>query len=70
MGIRHILPITTPADLAQVALDRPEGATPLRLADVANVVEDHQQLIGDAVINDGPGLMLIVEKLPWGNTWK
>ena len=41
---------------------------PLRLADVANVVEDHQQLIGDAVINGGPGLMLIVEKLPWGNT--
>jgi CzcA family heavy metal efflux pump len=35
---------------------------------VANVVEDHQQLIGDAVINGGPGLMLIVEKLPWGNT--
>ena len=25
-------------------------------------------LIGDAVINDGPGLMLIVEKFPWGNT--
>ena len=35
---------------------------------MANVVEDHQPLIGDAVINDGPGLMLIVEKLPWGNT--
>ena len=33
-----------------------------------SVVEDHQPLIGDAVINDGPGLMLIVEKLPWGNT--
>ena len=25
-------------------------------------------MIGDAVINDGPGLMLIVEKFPWGNT--
>ena len=25
-------------------------------------------MIGDAVINDGPGLMLIVEKLPWANT--
>ena len=24
--------------------------------------------IGDAVINDGPGLLLIVEKQPWGNT--
>jgi len=25
-------------------------------------------LIGDAVINDGPGLMLVVEKFPWANT--
>ena len=24
--------------------------------------------IGDAIINDGPGLLLIVEKQPWGNT--
>ena len=35
---------------------------------MADVVEDHQPLIGDAVINDGPGLMLIVEKFPWANT--
>ena len=68
MGIRHVQPITSPAELAQVALEEREGLPPLRLADVANVVEDHQQLIGDAVINGGPGLMLIVEKLPWGNT--
>src|SRR3712207_9211120 len=25
-------------------------------------------MIGDAVINDGPGLLLIVEKFPWANT--
>ena len=31
-------------------------------------MEEHQPLIGDAVINDGPGLMLVVEKLPWANT--
>jgi CzcA family heavy metal efflux pump len=40
----------------------------VRLKDVANLVRDHQPLIGDAVINQGPGLMLIVEKLPWANT--
>lgn len=68
MGIRHVQPITSPAELAQVAVEDREGQPPLRLADVATVVEDHQQLIGDAVINGGPGLMLIVEKLPWGNT--
>ena len=68
LTIRHVQPITSPADLAQVALEEREGLPPLKLADVATVVEDHQQLIGDAVINGGPGLMLIVEKLPWGNT--
>ncbi|XTR52573.1 efflux RND transporter permease subunit [Pseudarthrobacter sp. So.54] len=68
MSIRHVQPITSPEELAKVALEEREGQPPLRLSDVATVVEDHQQLIGDAVINGGPGLMLIVEKLPWGNT--
>lgn len=67
LSIRHVQPITTPAELAQVAVAEKDGRT-VRLQDVADVVEDHQPLIGDAVINDGPGLMLIVEKLPWGNT--
>src|SRR4051794_40255743 len=42
----------------------------VRLGDVAKVVEDHQPLIGDAIINDDPGLLLVVEKLPWANTVK
>jgi CzcA family heavy metal efflux pump len=67
LSVRHILPIVTPDDLAQVPIETNGGET-LRLSDVADVVRDHQPLIGDAVINDGPGLMLIVEKLPWGNT--
>ena len=25
-------------------------------------------LAGDAIINNGPGLLLVVEKVPWGNT--
>ena len=28
----------------------------------------HQLLIGDAVVDGGPGLLLIVEKFPWANT--
>jgi Cu/Ag efflux pump CusA len=47
---------------------REKDGVALHLGDVAQVVEDHQPLIGDAVINNGHGLMLIVEKLPWGNT--
>jgi CzcA family heavy metal efflux pump len=67
LEIQHKLPIVTPDDLAQVPVEQRRGK-PLRLGDVADLVVDHQPLIGDAVINDGPGLMLIVEKLPWGNT--
>jgi Cu/Ag efflux pump CusA len=40
----------------------------LRLGDVSRVVEDHQPLIGDAVVNDGNGLLLVVEKFPGTST--
>ena len=65
LGIRHLLPITTADDLAKVSI---ENAYTKSLGDVANVVEDHQLLIGDAVVNDAPALMLVVEKFPWANT--
>lgn len=67
MGIRHVLPITNPEELSKVIIKKQNG-TPILLSDVAEVVEDHQQMVGDAIINDDIGLMLIVEKLPWGNT--
>lgn len=65
--IRHVLPIVDPEDLSDVPVETRDGTT-LRLADVADLTIDHQLPAGDAVINDGPGLMMIVEKLPWGNT--
>jgi CzcA family heavy metal efflux pump len=67
LGIQHVLPIVTPQELARVSLGEAGGGG-LTIGDVADVKVDHQPLIGDAVINGGPGLMLIVEKLPWGNT--
>ena len=70
LNIQPVSSIKSSKDLAQVPIGdrkKPDG-TPLRLADVANVVDDTWPLIGDAVINDGPGLMLIVQKYPWGNT--
>jgi CzcA family heavy metal efflux pump len=65
--VRHVLPIVTPQDLAKVPVPARNGQLTL-LGDVAQVKEDHQPLIGDAVVGDGPGLLLVVEKLPWGNT--
>jgi CzcA family heavy metal efflux pump len=42
--------------------------TPLLLGDVANTTWAHQPLIGDAVIDGEEGLLLVVSKMPWGNT--
>lgn len=65
LGVRHVLPIRTAEDLAQVPI---EGAPSKDLHDVATVVEDHQPLIGDAIVDDAPALMLVVEKFPWAST--
>ena len=64
LGIWHVLPISSPEDLAQVPVD----GTSLTLADVSEIVEDHQPLIGDAIVNDGSNLLLVIEKLPGTNT--
>jgi Cu/Ag efflux pump CusA len=60
LTIQHTLPISTPDDLAQVTV---EGSS-LALRDVANVVEGYPPMIGDALLNGEPGLLLVVEKLP------
>ena len=67
LPIHHILSSTTPETLAQVPVAKRDGKQ-LVLGDVAQLVWGAQGMVGDAVINDGPGLMLIVEKYPWGNT--
>src|ERR687884_78712 len=64
---QNVLPIVKPDYLAKVSLEGSDGKN-LRLDDVANVKYDSQPLIGDAVINDGRGLMLIVQKFPNANT--
>ena len=67
LEIRHSLPIVSPEDLASVAITERDGKV-LRIGDVAKVVAAAPLLAGDAVINDAPGLMLVVEKLPSANT--
>src|SRR5215210_938785 len=67
LDVQNVLPIVTPDDLAKVPLEGTDGKN-VRLGDVANVRWDSQPLIGDAVINDGRGLMLIVQKFPNANT--
>ena len=67
LEVLHTSAGQTPETLAKVPVESKKGKS-LLLGDVANIRFGPQGMIGDAVINDGPGLMLIVEKFPWGNT--
>jgi CzcA family heavy metal efflux pump len=67
LAVRHLSPILEADDLERTVVAWRDGA-PLRLGDVADVKVGFPPPIGDAVINDVPGLLLIVEKQPWGNT--
>lgn len=67
MALRQLSSVETADDLARSVL-RVEHGSVLRIGDVAEVREGHPIPIGDAIIDDVPGLLLIVEKQPWGNT--
>ena len=69
LNIRHLQAIEEPEELARVPVAERDGRT-LRLGDIGRVVQDAPPLWGDAVINDGPGLMLIVQKFRGANTMK
>jgi CzcA family heavy metal efflux pump len=68
--IRQVLPVYTSDDLSIIPIqDRlKDDGSPLRVSDIGFAVTDTWPMIGDAVVNDGPGLLLIVEKFPWANT--
>ena len=65
--VRNIQPITTPRQMAGVPIAK-HGASVLRVGQVARVTWGSPPLTGDAVINGGPGLMIVVEKFPGANT--
>jgi Cu/Ag efflux pump CusA len=66
LQVRHLLEkLSNPAEVAKVPV---EGADNLTLGDVTQVKVDHQPLIGDAVVDGGPGLIMVVEKFPGANT--
>ena len=67
LAITHAASVRAARDLEGIVVSSRNGAT-LRVGDVATVVEGFPQPIGDAVINNGPGLLLIVEKQLGANT--
>lgn len=67
LSVTHIAAVRATDDLKNVPVAFRNGA-PLLLGNVASITEGHQAPIGDAVINDRPGLLLIVEKQLGANT--
>ena len=67
LSVAQLSLIASPEDLARTVVEF-RNVTPIRLGDVAEVTVGFPAPIGDAVINDGDGILLIVEKQPWGNT--
>jgi hypothetical protein len=58
--------LTDPAEVAKVPV---EGAPVISRSVTSHEIKvDHQPLIGDAVVNGGPGLIMVVEKFPGANT--
>lgn len=74
LHVFHEQAISTPEELAQVAVEDTEGGAvyvdgrPLTLGEVTQIVTDHQPLIGDAQCKAGPCVLLVIEKFPGANT--
>ena len=67
LNVENVQPIKTAEDLAKVPVAK-RGDQVLRLGDLGDVKQDSMQLWGEGVINDGDGLMLIVQKYRGANT--
>ncbi len=67
LQVRNVLDkLANPEELGKVPVDETGGK--LRLSDVADIKVGHQPLIGDAVVGDSDGLLLVVEKFPGAST--
>lgn len=71
LGIQHDMPIFTPEDMAKLPVTPPHlllTGKKMALGDIAEVTYSHPPMIGDAFVNGGKGLLLVIEKFPNANT--
>jgi CzcA family heavy metal efflux pump len=67
LDVADIQPIQFPAQVAQVPLETGNGKL-ITIGQVATVTWGYPVPTGDAVVNGGHGLMMVVEKFPGANT--
>jgi CzcA family heavy metal efflux pump len=71
LGVQHAMPIEAPEDMAKIPVSTPSlllSGKNMSLGEVTEVTFSHPPLIGDAVLKNGNGLMLVIEKFPSANT--
>ena len=66
-NIRHVQPIVNPEQIGKIPVIERDGKV-IRIADLGQVVIDPGPMIGDGVVDDGPGLLLVVQKYRGANT--
>src|SRR5262249_55640494 len=64
--------VDRPEDLAKAVVVHRRGtsgeAAPVLLGQVATLTTGNPPPVGEGVVNDEPGLLVVVEKYPWANT--
>jgi CzcA family heavy metal efflux pump len=71
LGVHHQMPIASPEDMSKIAVGAQHllmTGKSMALGEVAETTFSHPPLIGDAYVNGGNGLLLVVEKFPGANT--
>jgi CzcA family heavy metal efflux pump len=72
LAVQYATSIVKPEDLGRVVIGQRTGAdgvpAPVLLSQVAILQTGNPPSVGDGVVNDEPGLLVVVEKYPWANT--
>lgn len=71
LGIQHDMPILEPEDMAKIPVTPKHLVMTgklMNLGDISEVSYSHPPLIGDAIVDNRAGLMLVIDKLPSANT--
>jgi len=70
LTVQHNMPIDQPEDMAKVAVTPMHllmTGKEMTLGEIAETTYTHPLLIGDAVLNNGKGLLFVLEKFPSAN---
>ncbi len=69
LALQYTTRIDQPSDLGETVVAQ-RGGQPILLRQVADISTGNPPPIGEGVVNDEAGLLVVIEKYPWANTLK